>query len=156
MSVKFDIRGPEPGDGNFLLATWLRGLYFGNNWIKNNIEPQTYFDYYDEVIKLILLRPTTEIRLSVMADDPDVILGYSVVERDCLHWIFVKESWRKMGIAKSLVPSGIKSVSSVTDLGNKIRPNNWKLNPFLLTEGVKDGGQKVAHKRRGSKAQGLV
>lgn len=136
MSLKFKVRGPEPGDLNFILSTWLKGFYFGNEWLKKHVEAKAYFEFFEEIAKAVLTRADTEVRVSCLEEDENVILGYSIIEGTCLHFVFVKEPWRKLGIAKALTLGPLDACSCVTDLGHKLKPHNWKLNPFLLTGGV--------------------
>lgn len=127
----FAIRDGAPTDFSFIYATWLHGLYFGCEFFRDTRE-KTFYDNYKRVIKNILEERHATITVSCLKEDHDVILGYSVSEKDCLHWVFVKESWRKIGIAKSLIPFGIVVVSNQTKVGRSIKPKGWDFNPFLI------------------------
>lgn len=127
------IRDAVDNDRNFILATWLKGLRYGNDWFEA-IDSKIYFEFYHKVIETILARPDTSAKVAVLKDDQDVILAYSVSSNNCLHWVFCKKEWRSIGIAKSLVSPEISVVSHLTVLGKSIlrKHPELKFNPFAL------------------------
>lgn len=130
----FMIRDFKESDKAFVLATWLRGLRYGNDWFEF-IAAEPYFRLYQDVIESILKRTDVKTSVACLKDDEDVIVGYSVYRYpDRLDWVFVKNNWRKIGIAKSLVPSTITTVSHVTDQGRRIMEKKYPkliFNPFI-------------------------
>jgi hypothetical protein len=63
----------------------------------------------------------SSVRVACLADAPDVILGYVVSHGESLDWVFVKNRWRGIGIAKALVsPLAAKSVSHLTPVGKSL------------------------------------
>lgn len=127
------IRPGQIQDRNFILATWLKGLRFGNDWFEL-IESHIYFAAYHQVIDSILANPETLVAVACLKEDPEVILGYSIANQDTLHWVFVKKAWRSIGIAKSLVSDTTTTVTHVTDTGRSIlrkRPG-VRFNPFAM------------------------
>ena len=119
-------------DRAFIFATWLRGLRFGNDWFRL-IPSAIYFLVYHNVIETLLSRPGCAVQVACLKEDPSVILGYSVCYGDRLDFVFVKKAWRGIGIAKALVPPGIKTVSHLTDTGKAILAHHKgvEFNPFL-------------------------
>lgn len=121
-----------PADLNFIYSTWLKGLRYGNDWF-SFITKEAYFTFYHRIIELILEKPNVIIKVACLKEDPDVILGYSVSEGLVLHWVFVKSAWRKIGIAKDLVPE-FKSVSHITAIAKSILITKFptvEFNPFI-------------------------
>lgn len=108
-----------PDDKNFIMATWLKGLRYGNDWFLA-IDKDAYYKNYHKVIETIVGHPTTTVKVVCLKDDPEVILGYSAYSGARFHWLFVKKSWRGIGIGKSLVPLGIRSVTHLTKTGKMI------------------------------------
>lgn len=125
------IRDFAEADSSFIFATWLKGLYYGNYFFRE-IDKDTFFKCYHRVIEKILLKPESFIAVSCLKEDEDVILGYAVCEPEVLHWVFIKDAWRKLGLAKDLVPKDIKYVTHLTEVGANIKPKEWKFNPFLI------------------------
>jgi hypothetical protein len=129
------IRDLHPGDINFLLATWLRGLYYGDTWF-SIIPKDIFMKSYHHIATGILAHPTTVIKIACLNDDPEVILGYAVLTEDetVLHWVFVKKAWRTIGICKSLVPSTVATVTHLTKtgIGMLSKRKGIVFNPFII------------------------
>lgn len=121
------IRDSEPEDYNFMMATWLRGLYYGNDWF-NRIDKDIFMDNYHKIIDFLIVKPSIQTRVACLKEDPSVILGYSVSEATTLHWVFVKRAWRNIGIAHDLVP---KDIQTVTHLTNAWIKTDYTFNPFI-------------------------
>lgn len=125
------VRPGNNEDTNFIYATWLRGLRWGNELFKI-IDQEAYFDKYKQVIEIIIKRPNTRINVAALKEDPNVVLGYSVIEDNKLHWVFVKKAWRNMGVATSLVPKTVSICTHMTNSGYKILERKPLIfNPFL-------------------------
>lgn len=129
------VRQYRDSDKNFVLATFLRGLYYGNEFY-NMILKQEFMDNYKLIAEALLAPERNMIHVAVLSDDSDVILGYSVVSHDheTLHWVFVKAAWRKQGIAKSLIPATINTYSHFTTVGLSLAKKfpNLIFNPFKI------------------------
>ncbi len=120
-------------DQGFLYSTWIQGMYFGNDWKGPSAQSEgTFRRRFSEVIKSIITKPTVTIMVAALKQDPDVILGYSVTEPDILHWVYVKPTWRKFGIAKALVPDDVKIVTHQTNRGRSLMPKAWAYDPFMI------------------------
>lgn len=128
------LRDITPSDRNFVFATWLRGLKYGNDFF-NAIEAEVYYKVYNKYIEAVLARPQVTVKFACLRDDPEVVLGYAVYEGPVLHWVFVKKAWRSIGIAKSLVPETITTVTHLTLAGKSIlhkqRYYGIVFNPFI-------------------------
>lgn len=138
------IRDYRPGDKNFILATWLRGLKYGNDWY-NLIPSDIYFKTYQLVLLQLLSSLNVSIKISCLKDDADVILGYSVLNKahTILHWVFVKSNWRSIGIMKALVPNTVVAATHITKIGLSLLKKNTQVvfNPFLLNEQENNRGE---------------
>ena len=119
---------------NVIISRWLRSLRHLNDYFKL-IDKDSYFDVYERYIKLILARPDTAIKLAVLSDDHDVVLGWSVLENNTLHYVHVKEGEaRKTGISNLLIPRNIKYCTHITKHWLDIWPKKYKhiiFDPFL-------------------------
>lgn len=126
----FALRDSNPDDINFIYATWLKALFYGNP-AYNAIDKDIYFENYRKVVCGLL--GSSSVKVACLKDDPDVIIGYSVYSGKTLHFVFVKAIWRKIGVAKSLVPADIEQVSHLTTVGRSIlnKYPKVKYNPFL-------------------------
>jgi len=118
-------------DNNFIYQTWLKGLYYGSDFFKQ-MRSDDFYRYYEQIVKRIIGFPGSEVRVACLSDDHEVVLGYCVFNDSTLHWVFVKPQWRKLGIAKELVPDTIKTVTHLTKVGKSLKPKEWAFNPFLI------------------------
>lgn len=129
------IRDYAPGDKNFIYASWLRGMYYGESWL-SLMEKDVFMASYHKVIENLLDSPSAQIKIACLKDDADVILGYSVMSRiaPVVHWTFVKSAWRGIGIAKMLVPKETKIVTNLTKSGLAIlrKHPGVTYNPLLV------------------------
>lgn len=129
------VREYQESDKNFIFATWLRGLYNGNS-LYGCIPMKVFMDNYHNYIEAVLKSPNTKVNVAYLKEDPEVILGYSVLSQDGakLHWTYVKKPWRNIGIAKSLTPSTINTVTNITKVGLSILRNHKDIqfNPFVM------------------------
>jgi GNAT superfamily N-acetyltransferase len=129
--VTIAFRDKVEGDIPFIFASWLKGLRFGNDWY-GLIDSKVYFKVYHEFIEMLLAKPDVTVKVACMKDTPDVILGYAVYSGSRLDWVYVKDRWRGLGVAKDLIPNNITSVSHVTDTGRSILKKHSDIifNPF--------------------------
>lgn len=126
-------RGYQPNDKNFILATWLNGLYLENSFFRK-MDKRSYYVNYELILEDILSCPDTICNVACHNEDPDVTFGYVVMrDKETLHWAFVKLPWRRIGIMTELIkPFKIKAVTHLTDLGYELKPTNWVFDPFLI------------------------
>lgn len=120
-------------DRSFILATWLRGLYYGDSWF-SLIPKNIFMENYHTIIESIIANPNTIIKVACLKGDADVILGYTVyhdVQRgSAIDWVFTKSAWRNIGIAKMLCPDNAVACTHLTKVGRAIKPKNCDFNPF--------------------------
>lgn len=127
------LRPMERGDRSFILATFLRGLYYGNSLFRL-IPSKIFYPRYHDIVERLIDSPNSITMVACLKDAPEVVLGYSIVTNSTrLDWVFVKRPWRKIGIAKLLVPDTIQSVSHITEAGKSIlaKHKNVVFDPFL-------------------------
>ena len=131
-----------PADRNFILATWLRGIFYGGT-IFGEIPKNIFMERYHNILESFLLRTGNNIKVACLKDDPDVVLGYSVsrnikngeADISVVDWVFVKSAWRKIGIGKLLMPNRINAVTHLTKAGLSILKQKMPdviFNPFIF------------------------
>lgn len=126
-------------DLNFLYSTWLNS-YRCDSLIGRSTKKSIFFDEYKRVLDSILSATKTETLIACLPQDEKVILGYLVFEEGILHYVFTKQDFRRMGIARSLfsVAFGdgvsLPSHTHLTRTGREILKSQSGLtyNPFLL------------------------
>lgn len=128
------VRPTVEADKNFIMATILRGLFYGESWF-SEIDKSVFMENYHRVIDFLLAKDTTEVRVACLKEDPEVILGYSIISpaSNLAHFVFVKKAWRGIGIATMLVPLTTTTATQLTKTGLAIiRKKSIDFNPFLL------------------------
>lgn len=123
----------QVSDFEFIISTWIRGLYYGNSWFKE-IPKDIFMKFYQRVITDIMASQNTTAWVACLKEDPDVIVGYAAFHLpDVVHYVYVKEAWRHLGIASYLVkPHAPKYCSHLTKAGLKLKPKEMIFNPFNL------------------------
>ena len=116
---------------NMVFSKWLRSLKYGNDYFRL-IDSDSYFEMYHQYIQALLTKTNSVVKLAVLTDDPDVVLGFAVIRDNTLDYVHVHKDQRHQGIARSLVPSNINAISHLTKIGIAIwsKHPNVKFNPF--------------------------
>lgn len=126
---EFEIRDAVADDLNFILSSWLKSYRQSSQFAKH-IPSRLYFEWHQKVIKRILERQTTRVRVAYTPEAPEVILGYFVAEEQgdiwVAHYLYVKKAFRRFGIAKELFNNvGYMEYTHMTD------ECRWILNKVL-------------------------
>ncbi len=117
---------------NFVRDRWLK-TYKKCNKFMSLVDPASYYQAYPKYIKSILDRPTTAVRLAMLQEDNDVLLGFSVSDGPMLHYVNVPLDYRGQGIGGRLVPYVVESFSHITETGMKLWQKKYPkaiFNPF--------------------------
>lgn len=123
---------------NMVASRWMRSLRYGNDYFRLMV-PETFYKSYYRFIVCIIEKTHTVVRLAVLADDHDVVLGFSVVRGGpegpgrVLEYIHVHKDQRRQGIAARLVPASIDTITHLTRTGLSIwgsKHPEWKFDPF--------------------------
>lgn len=110
-----------------------RSLRYGNDWYKL-IDSDRYYAAYGIIIDHLLKQKEAQVKLAVLADDPDVCLGWSLSEEPKLHFVFVKRDYRKQGIGAALMPKHFNQITHLTKIAFSIWNNKLKdviFDPFI-------------------------
>lgn len=130
-----EIREGLPGDKNFVLSTFLLGLYYGGT-AYSEMNKDIFMLEYHKLAEKLLSSEDSLLRVACLKEDHNVILGYALLDKDgnTLHFVFVKKPWRKIGIMKSLIPQQVLFCTHLTDVGvSLIKKSPYvSFNPFLL------------------------
>lgn len=122
----------------FVYKSWL-GSY------KNHADVIPYSMYrklYQALLDRVIRRPGAVVVLAVHPEHNDQIFGFACIERDSatLHYIYVKENFRRSGIGADILEfinqgneSGEFAFTFSTSLGRKyLRPRGGKYKPRLV------------------------
>lgn len=117
---------------NLIYAKWMRSLRYGNDFFKL-VDPEAFYDSYQQYIATILNMPRTVVRLALLSDNRDVVLGFSVHRGPILDYVHVHRSLRMMKIGTSLLPQNVDTITHLTRTALSIwgsKYKHWKFNPF--------------------------
>lgn len=107
------IRPMLESDVNFVLSTWLKSYYeeMRRNGSKGVIYPKddVFFQGHQERIKDIL--KTAKAEICTAPDDDNQIIGWVVYDLNSIHYCYVKQVFRKMGVAKALISRALTARS---------------------------------------------
>lgn len=110
----------ESADLNFIYSSWLKS-YLSS---KDNVEKRDYFKTETAKIDDVLSREGAKVLMAVSVDDENLIFGYVVAEIlpkvNYLHYIYVKQVFRELGIARALVGEVIELTKEHRFLAERI------------------------------------
>jgi GNAT superfamily N-acetyltransferase len=114
-----------------VFSKWLRSLRYGNDYFKL-IDQDSYYKSYHAYIERILFNGA-EIRLAVLAEDTDCVLGFSVSRGCTLDYVHVHRDYRRTAIGTSLLPPMVEAITHITKNGMSFwnaRLKDAKFDPF--------------------------
>lgn len=128
-------------DKSFIYSTMLKGVYFGSDMWRD-VPASSFYAEYAKVIDDVLAEGSCDVVIASLAGDSDSILGYAILGFGVVHWVHVKEQWRKKGIARLLLGSSVFSFYSqkskaAPDLAAK---KGLTYDPFMLLSLNAKGG----------------
>lgn len=126
----FNVRDGRTGDVPFIISTFLKALYYGDSWF-SSIPKDVFMDNYKLVAQSLMQGANTVVKVACLPEDPDVILGYSILSADfqVIHFVYVKRHWRFRGIATALTP---RHPTAVTHMTTQALPLMSKLSPAIF------------------------
>ncbi len=127
------IRSMRVEDLNFIYSTMLKGIYFGDPFFRK-IPKDIFMENYHKVITRILQSPNNDVRVACLKDDIDTLLAYAILNKahTNVSFVYCKANWRKIGLAKDLVPATVRTASHTTKVGLDIMiKHDIVFNPFL-------------------------
>lgn len=97
-------RSRNADDRNFIVSSWMRSFRSGSKWAKD-VSAEVYKVQHQRVIMQLLANSGSIVACS--PDDPNQIFGYAIYQPSAegiaiIHWLYVKEMYRKLGIGASI------------------------------------------------------
>ncbi len=134
------IRAGIPADVPLVTNSWLRSFRF-SAWARD-MSNRTYYFYHHRVLEELLPRST--VLVAVSPEDPDAIYGWCCAEvvdtAVVIHYVYVKESYRRLGVARALVKTLLDAerpplvlYTHQTKASREVAPRyRWVFDPYLL------------------------
>jgi len=100
-AIDIVVRDGRPDEEALVYKSWV-GTY-SSSLFARGISRGLFEERHTKLVRDILKRGGV-IRVAHAAEEPDAILGWAVIERpNVLHYVYVKEPFRRLGIARRLV-----------------------------------------------------
>lgn len=110
---------------NMLYSKFLRSLKFGNEYFRL-IDQDSYYKMYHAYIESLLARPQSSIKLAVLTDEPDVVLGWALLEPKVVHFCYVNRDNRRIGICTSLLSEPFDTFTHITNSWMNVWTKKYK------------------------------
>lgn len=124
-------REEEPGDRDFILASWLRS-YRLSETVKG-VDKSLYYSGQNKLASRILAG--SEVKILAASEDPKTIVAWMCYRFPVIHYIYVKQDFRRMGLASRLLgdPQKWAAYTHKSLLSSKIQlPKTWKFDPYTI------------------------
>jgi ribosomal protein S18 acetylase RimI-like enzyme len=124
--MRVSIRRYEEQDRAYLFNSWLKNYKMSSSFAKR-IPNEIFFRNHHLILEHILSKPDTVVLIAHAGEDHNQILGYLAYEDtptgQVIHYVFIKEKFRNLGIARALIqhadvnPKNVTYTHSTYDLG---------------------------------------
>lgn len=91
----------EARDTPFVYACWRSNVFGSGVNLDTDTPWEEWFTYFNHLLKMSL--PHATVYIACLQDDPDFNLGFSAVFNGALQFIYIKQLFRKQGIAAMLL-----------------------------------------------------
>jgi len=132
-----DLRPLGVGEENFVINSWLRSLR-AHSAHYAAVPAEIYYEAHAQSIKNCIAE--NHCLVATPHGEPDIIIGYMVWEDRgpkyvVLHYCYVKNSFRRIGLAKILVKMVAEGRTCyVTHYTNKILLKDLRFNPYFFKQ----------------------
>ena len=118
------IRPAESTDLGFIIDTWRRS-HGGPSSPLWSFDRDVYFHLMSRHIKALMREPDAMSLVACAPDDPDTVVGWSVITGGTLHYVYVREALRKHGVARKLLaPHELDTYAMRTAVGlGRLKPD---------------------------------
>ena len=111
--MKIKIREFKNEDANFILSTWIKSFYSNGTGYRERMS--VFHKGMEALIKGKYEDKSIIPLVACLDEDEDAILGFAVFGTDyTLHYVCVKETYKKMGISKILLGHMFKNRKEIT------------------------------------------
>lgn len=93
------LRDAEASDISFIYDSFMKS-YKADGPLGKITTKRVFFQEFPQVIDRIL--STSKVQIMCLSEEPKIIVGYIIFQPQLIHYIFVKEPFRRNGIAKTL------------------------------------------------------
>ena len=99
--AKVVVRPATESDHAFVMDSWLRSFGKGRTWIFRGVQGDRFYSGHRRVLGEILDRSV--VMIACLQEVPDAVLGWVCVEAECVHYLYVKNKYRRKRVASELL-----------------------------------------------------
>ena len=92
-----------------------------------------WFCRWHRVIERLLEAEATQVQVAHVENQPDVLLGFACATLGVLHWAYVKQTFRGLGICRALV-AATSATGSISHWSPHMIDTEWAYRPGTLKE----------------------
>lgn len=128
--MSLSLRIASGDDSRFIHSSWHTAYW--KTHARKHTEKAVYDPGQDARIDRLLFR--SHVLVAFFPEVPDEVLGWSAVEGDALHYVYVKAAYRRRGIATGLVEGRAKWYTHATDREGRLFLSKMQLlySPYPL------------------------
>ncbi len=146
-ALPIEIRRAKRSDIPFITSSWLKSNRHG--YMVRSVPNNIYYYNHHKILEELL--PRSVVLVACNAEDPDQILGWMCAEvvdtAMVIHYVYVKQSFRKFGIAKRIVnlmkttedPPAVMATHSNPEVRDLLKEKNIIYNPYIMLSTLPDG-----------------
>lgn len=101
MSLEYRIREMLPTDEGFVARSWTATARCHGTMLK--VDAGLFSNWHHPIVEELLKSPTTIVKVAAPIGDDDTVYGFAVYEAGCIHCVYVRKTFRRLGIAKALL-----------------------------------------------------
>lgn len=133
MTIAVTLRPMLPDDARFIASTWVKSYASsdlarlctrGGEWPRAS---RAYREGQNRLVDRLLARAAC----TVAEDSEGLVAAYLVHEGDVVHYVYVRDMYRREGLAKQLLGARIERACVFTHLARGVKPPAlWRFDPF--------------------------
>lgn len=123
--MKINLVPIEPKHHSFIISNWLKQYYY--NGPKPTPNTSDYYKWHQ-----VLIKNSLEGVIAVNSEDEDQFIGFAVGDEYYIHFVYVKEMFRRLGLGKQMWSylGGPYTYTHITQDSKKIITKQFNYNPY--------------------------
>lgn len=129
---EFAIRPMDAGDEGFVYRAWLEG-FWPHSGAPLVMSKSEWLPRFHDVIKMLLRRADGGCIIAHVEGQPASLIGFAASGHGCLHWCYIKQAFRGLGIATEMIRRLNLDDKVCSHWSPKLAEHDWKYNPRFLS-----------------------
>ena len=137
MTLPVAIRPADSGDVGLIYSSWLKSYWDARPPALRGVPREVFFSDHGHHGVITRLLPRSSVLVACEPEDPSEIYGWLCASPRALHYVYVKELWRRKHVATRLINaigSWPMPVSHVTEAFTRHLAKDVRLDPYAMME----------------------